>query len=106
MKGVAVSGRVLKNADIIVGEHRIKSVGAKGSAPAGAKVIDVRGKTIVLALSIRTRTGRKIRRASWTRKLGVPRKSGVWRDVGASTYNRDKRHVCISGLFDTGDIIA
>src|SRR6267378_4542145 len=47
MKGVAGSEEVLKNADIIVENNRIKSVGAKGSAPAGAKVIDVRGKTIV-----------------------------------------------------------
>jgi Tol biopolymer transport system component len=37
---------VLKNADIVVENNRIKSVGARGSAPAGAKVFDVRGKTI------------------------------------------------------------
>ena len=37
---------VLKDADIVVENNRIKSVGAKGTAPAGAKVIDVRGKTI------------------------------------------------------------
>src|SRR3984893_14129133 len=38
---------VLKNAEIVVENNRIKSVGAKGSAPAGAKVFDVSGKTIV-----------------------------------------------------------
>src|SRR5207247_11345241 len=38
---------VLKNADIVVESNRIKSVGAKGSAPAGGKVFDVSGKTIV-----------------------------------------------------------
>ncbi len=38
---------VLKNADIVVENNRIKSVGAKSRAPAGAKVFDVRGKTIV-----------------------------------------------------------
>ncbi|HXY25346.1 MAG TPA: amidohydrolase family protein [Candidatus Acidoferrum sp.] len=37
---------VLKNADIVVENNRIKSVGAKGSVPAGAKVFDVSGKTI------------------------------------------------------------
>ncbi len=37
---------VLKNADIVVEDNRIKSVGARGSVPAGAKVFDVRGKTI------------------------------------------------------------
>jgi Tol biopolymer transport system component len=38
---------VLKNADIVVEDNRIKSVGSKGAAPAGAKVFDVTGKTIV-----------------------------------------------------------
>ncbi len=38
---------VLKNADIVVENNRIKSVGAKGSVPAGAKLFDVSGKTIV-----------------------------------------------------------
>ena len=38
---------VLKYADIVVENNRIKSVGPKGSAPAGAKVLDVTGKTIV-----------------------------------------------------------
>ncbi|HWZ98361.1 MAG TPA: amidohydrolase family protein [Candidatus Dormibacteraeota bacterium] len=37
---------VLKDADIVIEDNRIKSVGAKGSAPAGAKVLDVKGKTI------------------------------------------------------------
>src|SRR6266851_431442 len=38
---------VLKNADIVIENNRIKSVGAKGSVPGGAKVFDVSGKTIV-----------------------------------------------------------
>jgi len=38
---------VLKNADIVIENNRIKSVGAKGSVPASAKVFDVAGKTIV-----------------------------------------------------------
>jgi Tol biopolymer transport system component len=38
---------VLKNADIVVENNRITRVGAKGSVPAGAKVFDVTGKTIV-----------------------------------------------------------
>jgi Tol biopolymer transport system component len=37
---------VLKNADIVIEDNRIKSVGAKATVPAGAKIIDVRGKTI------------------------------------------------------------
>ena len=38
---------VLKNADIVVEDNRIKSVGPKGAVPPGAKVYDVAGKTIV-----------------------------------------------------------
>src|SRR6266481_4547984 len=37
---------VLKNADIVVENTRINSVGAKGSVPAAAKVFDVSGKPI------------------------------------------------------------
>jgi Tol biopolymer transport system component len=37
---------IIKNADIVVENDRIKSIGAKGAVPAGAKVIDVTGKTI------------------------------------------------------------
>ncbi|HXM94505.1 MAG TPA: amidohydrolase family protein [Candidatus Dormibacteraeota bacterium] len=38
---------ILKNADIVIENNRIKSVGARGSIPAGAKLFDVKGKTIV-----------------------------------------------------------
>jgi Tol biopolymer transport system component len=38
---------VLKNADILVEDNRIKSVGPKGAVPPGAKIFDVSGKTIV-----------------------------------------------------------
>ena len=38
---------VVENGDIVVKDNRIISVGARGEAPAGARVIDVAGKTIV-----------------------------------------------------------
>jgi len=38
--------QVLKDADIVVEDNRIKSVGARSSVPSGAKVFDVKGKTI------------------------------------------------------------
>jgi Tol biopolymer transport system component len=47
MTGELGHEQVLQNADVVVENNRIKSVGPKGTAPAGAKVIDVRGKTIV-----------------------------------------------------------
>ena len=45
---------VLKNADIVVEDNRIKRVGAKGSVPSGAKVIDMSGKTIVPGLVVQS----------------------------------------------------
>ena len=41
---------VLKNADIVVENNRIQSVGARGRVPVGAKVLDVSGKTITPGL--------------------------------------------------------
>jgi Tol biopolymer transport system component len=38
---------VIENADVIVENNRIVSVGPRGQAPAGAQVIDVEGKTIL-----------------------------------------------------------
>jgi len=38
---------VIENADVVVQNNRIASVGPRGQAPAGAQVIDVNGKTIV-----------------------------------------------------------
>ncbi|HXF95087.1 MAG TPA: amidohydrolase family protein, partial [Gemmatimonadales bacterium] len=38
---------VLENADVVIRNHRIAAVGPAGSAPSGAHVIDVTGKTIV-----------------------------------------------------------
>ena len=38
---------VVENADIVVRDNRIVSVGARADAPAGARVVDVAGKTIV-----------------------------------------------------------
>jgi Tol biopolymer transport system component len=38
---------IIENGDVVVTDNRIVSVGAQGSAPAGARVIDVAGKTIV-----------------------------------------------------------
>jgi hypothetical protein len=38
---------VVENGDVVVKDNRIVSVGPSGSAPAGARVIDVSGKTII-----------------------------------------------------------
>jgi hypothetical protein len=47
-KVVTMKGKeVIDNADVVVTNNRITSVGPRGTAPAGARVIDVTGKTIV-----------------------------------------------------------
>ncbi|HEX9704694.1 MAG TPA: amidohydrolase family protein [Gemmatimonadales bacterium] len=38
---------IVENADVVIRNNRIVSVGARGSAPSGARVIDVAGKTII-----------------------------------------------------------
>ena len=38
---------IIENADVVVRNNRIVSVGPRGQVPAGARVIDVAGKTIV-----------------------------------------------------------
>ena len=38
---------IIENADVVVRNNRIVSVGPRGSAPADARVIDVAGKTII-----------------------------------------------------------
>jgi Tol biopolymer transport system component len=38
---------VVENADVVIRNNRIASVGPRGSAPAGAQVVDVSGKTII-----------------------------------------------------------
>ena len=38
---------IVENADVVVTDNRIASVGPRGAAPAGARVIDLSGKTIV-----------------------------------------------------------
>ena len=43
MKG----NEVIENGDVVVTNNRLVSVGARGSDPAGARIIDVSGKTIV-----------------------------------------------------------
>ena len=41
---------VVENADVVIKDNRIVSVGARAEAPAGARVIDVAGKTIIPGL--------------------------------------------------------
>lgn len=45
---ITMHGRdIVENGDIVIRDNRIVSVGPQGAAPAGARVVDVSGKTIV-----------------------------------------------------------
>ncbi len=50
-KVVTMKGQeIVENADVVIRNNRIVSVGPRGSDPAGARVIDVSGKTIIPGL--------------------------------------------------------
>ena len=89
---------VLKNADIVVEDNRIKRVGAKGSVPSGAKVIDVRGQDDCAGICRYTCAldGDSARNSGYA-ELGVSRESGVWRDRGTRCADQHERYVCVPG---------
>lgn len=106
MKGAAGSEEVLKNADIVVENNRIKSVGAKGAAPAGAKIIDVRGKTIVPGFVDTHAHWFEIRRGildtqNWAFLANLA--YGVTSGLDVQTGTNDM--FAYQDLVDTGDII-
>ena len=106
MKGAPGSEEVLKNADIVVENNRIKSVGAQAAAPAGAKVIDVRGKTIVPGFIDTHAHWTEIRRGildtqNWAFLANLA--YGVTSGLDVQTFSNDM--FAYQDLVDTGDII-
>ena len=97
---------VLKNADIVVEDNRIKSVGAHGTAPAGAKVFDVRGKTISPGFIDTHAHWTEIRRGildtqNWAFLANVA--YGVTAGLDVQTGSNDM--FAYQDLVDSGDII-
>jgi len=97
---------VLKNADIVVENNRIKSVGARGSVPAGAKVFDVRGKTIVPGFIDTHAHWTEIRRGildtqNWAFLANLA--YGVTAGLDVQTGSNDT--FAYQDLTDTGDIV-
>jgi Tol biopolymer transport system component len=97
---------VLKNADIVVENNRIKSVGAKGSVPADAKVIDVRGKTITPGFIDTHAHWTEIRRGildtqNWSFLANLA--YGVTAGLDVQTMTNDM--FAYQDLVDSGDII-
>jgi hypothetical protein len=97
---------VLKNADIVVENNRITRVGAKGSVPAGAKVFDVAGKTIVPGFVDTHAHWTEIRRGildtqNWAFLVNLA--FGVTSGLDVQTSTNDM--FAYQDLVDTGDII-
>ncbi len=97
---------VLKNADIVVENNRITRVGAKGSVPAGAKVFDVAGKTIVPGFIDTHAHWTEIRRGildtqNWAFLANVA--YGVTSGLDVQTSTNDM--FAYQDLVDSGDII-
>jgi Tol biopolymer transport system component len=106
MKGDLGHEEVLKNADIVVEDNRIKSVGARGSVPAGAKVFDVTGKTITPGFVDTHAHWFEIRRGildtqNWNFLANVA--YGVTAGLDVQTATNDM--FAYEDLVDTGDII-
>jgi Tol biopolymer transport system component len=106
MKGELGHEEVLRNADIVVENNRIKSVGAKGAVPAGAKVIDVRGKTIVPGFVDTHAHWTEIRRGildtqNWAFLANLA--YGVTSGLDVQTFSNDM--FAYQDLVDSGDII-
>jgi Tol biopolymer transport system component len=97
---------VLKNADIVIENNRITRVGAKGSIPAGGKVFDVAGKTIVPGFIDTHAHWTEIRRGildtqNWAFLANVA--YGVTSGLDVQTGTNDM--FAYQDLVDSGDII-
>jgi Tol biopolymer transport system component len=98
--------QVLKNADIIVENNRIKSVGAKGSVPPGAKVFDVSGKTITPGFVDTHAHWIEIRRGILDKQnfaFLANLAYGVTAGLDVQTFTNDM--FAYQDLVDTGDIL-
>jgi Tol biopolymer transport system component len=97
---------VLKNADIVVENNRVTRVGTKGSVPAGARVFDVSGKTIVPGFVDTHAHWTEIRRGildtqNWAFLANLA--YGVTTGLDVQTSTNDM--FAYQDLVDTGDII-
>ena len=97
---------VLKDADIVIEDNRIKSIGAKGAVPSGAKVFDVKGKTITPGFIDTHAHWSEIRRGildtqNWAFLANLA--YGVTSGLDVQTGSNDM--FAYQDLVDTGDII-
>jgi Tol biopolymer transport system component len=97
---------ILRDADIVVENNHITRVGTKGSVPAGAKVFDVRGKTITPGFIDTHAHWLEIRRGildtqNWSFLANLA--YGVTAGLDVQTGTNDM--FAYQDLVDTGDII-
>ena len=97
---------VLKNADVVVENNRIKSAGPRGAVPSGAKVFDVAGKTIVPGFVDTHAHWTEIRRGildtqNWAFLANLA--YGVTSGLDVQTFTNDT--FAYQDLVDTGDIL-
>src|SRR6267378_1128476 len=104
--GTMKGDEVLKDAEIVIENNRIKSVGEKGSVPADAKVFDVSSKTIVPGFVDTHAHWTEIRRGildtqNWAFLANLA--YGVTSGLDVQTGTNDM--FAYQDLVDTGDII-
>ncbi len=97
---------IVKDADVVVQDNRIKSVGKRGAVPAGARVFDVKGKTIVPGFVDTHAHWTEIRRGildtqNWAFLINLA--YGVTAGLDVQTGTNDM--FAYEDLVDTGDII-
>ncbi len=97
---------VVKDADIVIEDNRIKSVGKRGPVPAGARVFDVKGKTIVPGFIDTHAHWTEIRRGildtqNWAFLINLA--FGVTAGLDVQTSTNDM--FAYEDLVDAGDII-
>jgi Tol biopolymer transport system component/imidazolonepropionase-like amidohydrolase len=97
---------IVKDADIVVKDNRIESVGKRGAVPAGATVFDVKGKTIVPGFVDTHAHWFEIRRGildtqNWNFLANLA--YGVTSGLDVQTATNDM--FAYQDLVDTGDII-
>ena len=97
---------VLKDADVVIENNRVTRVGAKGSVPSGAKVFDVKGKTITPGFIDTHAHWTEIRRGildtqNWAFLANLA--YGVTAGLDVQTGTNDM--FAYQDLVDTGDIL-
>jgi imidazolonepropionase-like amidohydrolase len=97
---------VLKDADVVIENNRITRVGAKGIVPSGAKIFDVKGKTITPGFIDTHAHWFEIRRGILDTQNWAFLANLAYGKQLASTCKLEPTYVCVRGSGGYGDILA